>query len=260
MSFRSSLFRPWAVVPAALLVALSIAAAPARAADPIDAAQKAAIEKIVRDYIIAHPEIIEEAMAAQEQRKTAAAAAAQKEIITEKNGVLFQSARHVVLGNPKGDVTVVEFFDYNCTYCKRSVGDMLTILQEDKNVRFVLKEFPVLGQGSVEAAQVSVAVNRIAPAKYIEFHKTLIGGKGEANRQRAMEAAAAVGIDIRKLEAELAHPEIAATIDETYSLANGLGLTGTPTYVLANGVTPGAVGLERLKAKIADARNCKESC
>lgn len=259
MPFRASLAR-LSALPAALVVALPLATGPTLAAEPISAEQKAAIEKIVRDYIIANPEIIEEAMAAQEQRKTAAAAAAQKQIISEKDGVLFQSARQVVLGNPKGDVTVVEFFDYNCTYCKRSVGDMLAILQEDKNVRFVLKEFPVLGQGSVEAAQVSVAVHRIAPAKYLDFHKALISSRGEANRQRAMEAAAAVGVDTRKLEAELAHPEIAATIDETYALANGLGLTGTPTYVLANGVTPGAIGLERLKAKIADARNCKESC
>lgn len=240
---------------AALLFALPPAGR-TQAAEAFPPDQKKAIEQIIKDYLIAHPEVIEEALVALERRKAEEAASAQKAIISEKSGVLFNSTRQVVLGNPKGDVTVVEFFDYNCGYCKRALSDMMNIINEDKNVRFVLKEFPVLGQSSVEAAQVAVAVNRIAPARYMDFHQRLLLGRGEANKARAIEAAVAAGVDKAKLEAALSDKEVGATLEEVYALANGLGLTGTPSYVVGQSVVPGAIGLDRLKQKIAEARNC----
>ncbi|MEJ1161369.1 DsbA family protein [Prosthecomicrobium sp. N25] len=253
-------FAPTALLLAGALALAPLSARPAVAAEALSADQKAAVEKLVHDYILANPEIVEEALNLLEKRKADQAAAQQKQTISEKSGVLFNSARQVVLGNPKGDVTVVEFFDYNCGYCKRALGDMMALINEDKNIRFVLKEFPVLGPGSVEAAQVAAAVNRVAPQKYLDFHQTLLLGRGEANKAKALEAAASVGIDRKRVEAELSHPEIAATIEESYALANGLGLTGTPSYVVGESIVPGAIGHDRLKQRIAEARCGQTTC
>lgn len=234
-----------------------VAAAAQPASAPLD---KTEVEAILRDYILKNPEIVEEALFALEKKKAEAAAQAQKAVISEKAGVLFNSTRQVVLGNPKGDVTVVEFFDYNCGYCKRALADMMSILNEDKNVRFVLKEFPVLGQGSLETAQVAVAVNRVAPDKYIEFHKKMLTSKGEANKARAFEVVADIGLDRAKVEAAIKDPEVGATLEEVYALANGLGLTGTPSYVVGQTIVPGAIGAERLKAQIREARCGSTTC
>jgi protein-disulfide isomerase len=225
--------------------------APAAAEAPLD---KAAIEKIVHDYIVTHPEVLEEAMVALEKRQAEAASAGLAKTLEEKKNVLFDSTRQVTLGNPNGDVTLVEFFDYNCGYCKRALGDMLALLDKDPKLRVVLKEFPVLGQGSVEAARVAVAVNRVAPQKYLDFHKRLLLARGSADRAKAMDAAKEAGIDMKALEAALADKEIAATIEEVYGLATGLGLSGTPSYVIGNQVVPGAIGLDKLTARVAEAR------
>jgi protein-disulfide isomerase len=241
-------------IPVLLAGAAALALAgltPARAETPLD---KAAIEKIVHEYIVSHPEVLEEAMAALEKKQAAEASAGLAKTLEEKKTVLYDSSRQMVLGNPKGDVTVVEFFDYNCGYCKRALGDMLTLIDKDPKVRIVLKEFPVLGQGSTEAARVSVAVSRIAPDKYLDFHKRMLTGRGAADHAKAMEAAKDVGVDVKALEKALADKEIANTIEEVYGLASGLGLSGTPSYVVGKEVVPGAIGFDKLKARVAEAR------
>ena len=247
---ETSMMRPTALLLAGALGA-AIAVGPARAETPLD---KAAIEKIVHDYIVEHPEVLEEAMAALEKKQAAAAAAGAAKTIAEQKDVLFESPRQVVLGNPKGDVTMVEFFDYNCGYCKRALSDMLALLDGDPKLRVVLKEFPVLGTGSTEAARVAVAVNRVAPQKYLEFHKRLLAGRGEANHAKAVEAAVAAGIDAKALDKALTDKEVGATLEEVYRLASGLGLSGTPSYVIGTDVVPGAIGLPKLKDRIAQAR------
>lgn len=225
--------------------------APARAEAPLD---RAAIEKIVHEYIVNHPEVLEEAMAALEKKQAAEASAGLARTLEDKKSVLYDSTRQMVLGNPKGDVTVVEFFDYNCGYCKRALGDMLTLIDKDPKVRVVLKEFPVLGQGSTEAARVSVAVSRIAPERYLDFHKRLLGGRGAADHAKAMEAAKEAGVDMKALDKALADKEIGATLEEVYGLATGLGLSGTPSYVIGKDVVPGAIGVAKLQARVAEAR------
>ncbi len=225
--------------------------APAVAEAPLD---KAAIEKIVHDYIVNHPEVLEEAMAALEKKQAAEASAGLAKVLEEKKSVLFDSTRQMTLGDQKGDVTVVEFFDYNCGYCKRALTDMLSLMEKDPKVRIVLKEFPVLGQGSVEAARVSVAISRIAPQKYLDFHKRMLTGRGSADHAKAMEAAKAAGVDMKALEAALSDKEISATLEEVYGLASGLGLSGTPSYVIGSQVVPGAIGFDRLQARVAEAR------
>lgn len=234
-------------------VSLALLAAPA-AAPAEETLDKAAIEKIVRDYILANPEIVAEAIQALEKKQAEAQVAEQKALIKRSGSLLFDSSRQVVLGNPKGDVTVVEFFDYNCGYCKRALPDMLALIDKDPNVRIVLKEFPVLGPGSVDAAKVAAAVGRAAPEKYLDFHKRLIGVRGQADKGKAIEAALAAGIDRATLDKALGDKEIEATLEEVYGLAGALGLSGTPSYVIGEEVVPGAIGLSKLQARVAEAR------
>ncbi len=144
-------------------VLLAFAVAPVTRAAEFTPVQRSAVERIVHDYLVAHPEVLQEAMAELEKRQTAAAAAQHKAAVKAHAKQLFDSPDQVTLGNPKGNVTFVEFFDYNCAYCKRAMGDMLTLMKTDPNLKVVLKEFPVLGPGSVEAAKVAVAVRMQAP-------------------------------------------------------------------------------------------------
>jgi protein-disulfide isomerase len=217
------------------------------------------VETIVRDYLLKNPEIIREALEELERREVAAANKARSEALSTVADILFNSTRQVELGNPEGDVTLVEFFDYNCGYCKRAMADMEKLLAEDDKLRVVLKEFPVLGQGSVEAAQVAVAVSRVAPEKYLDFHRVLMGARGQANKASALAAATEAGLDAAKVEAALGEAEVNNTIEEVYMLANRLGLTGTPSYVVGDEVVMGAVGYDQLKRKVSSMRNCGQA-
>ena len=169
---------------------------------------------------------------------------------------MFDSPRQVTLGNPGGDVTLVEFLDYNCGYCKRALPDMLALIADDKNLKVVIKEWPVLGPGSNEAARVAVAVRMQDPtgAKYLAFHRILMGERGPANKQRAIAAAEQAGLDTARIEKDLASAEVGQTIEESVRLAGALGLRGTPAYVVGETVVPGAVGVAVLKERIQAAR------
>ncbi len=223
---------------------------------PVDPAQKATIEDIVRDYLMEHPEVIRDAMNALQARQEQEEAEKQTKAVTDNKDKIFNSKNQVVLGNPDGDVTLVEFFDYNCTYCRRAQVDMTRLLQEDGKLRVVLKEFPVLGPGSLEAAQVAVGVNAIAPEKYREFHDKMLSDRGQASAARAIAVAESIGIDADKLREASKEAEVRPTIEEVYAIANSLGLTGTPSYVVGDEVVIGAVGYDALKAKIEAVRAC----
>jgi protein-disulfide isomerase len=195
-----------------------------------------------------------------EKRQTAAQAEKHKAAVKAHAKALFSSPDQVTLGNPKGNVTFVEFFDYNCGYCKRAMSDMLTLLKTDPKLKVVLKEFPVLGPGSVEAAKVAVAVRMQAPKKYLEFHTKLLGGRGHADGARALAIAKEVGLDMARLEKDMKSPEIQKTLQKDFKLAEALGLNGTPSYVIGDNVIVGAIGLKGLQEKINTARCGKETC
>jgi len=248
---------------AAVFAALLAVALPqASRAQDFSPAQRSSIETIVREYLIAHPEVLQEAMAELEKRQSVAEAEKHKSAVKEHAKLLFSSPRQVVLGNPKGNVTFVEFFDYNCGYCKRAMADMLTLLKDDSNLKVVLKEFPVLGPGSVEAAQVAVAVRMQDPTgkKYLAFHQALLGGRGHADKARALAVAKDLGFDMGKLEKDMTGPEVKATLQEEFKLADALGLNGTPSYVVGDEVVVGAIGLDGLREKINTARCGKPAC
>lgn len=240
-----------AFVAAALPIGMSSATA-----QDIDRGE---IETIVREYLLENPEIIAEALTELDQREQEAEEAARRQVLSDSSDILFNSTRQVVMGNPNGSVTMVEFFDYNCGYCKRAYVDMVRLIEEDPDLRVVLKEFPVLGQGSVEAAQVAVAVNSVAPDKYGAFHEALMMNRGQANRTSAIEAALGVGLAEDDLMAVMATDEAGQTIEEVYTLANRLGLTGTPSYVVGDEVIMGAVGYDQLKSRLAAAKDCGQA-
>src|SRR5438445_1510288 len=245
------------------LLALALCAAPQAApAQSFSDVQRSDIEKIVRDYIIAHPEVLEEAMNELTKRQAAAEAEKYQASIAKNSDVIFNSPRGVTIGNKDGDVTFVEFFDYNCGYCKRAMADMMELMKADPKLKVVLKEFPVLSAGSVEAAQVAVAVRMQDPTgkKSLDFHQKLLGGRGAADKARALAVAKEVGLDMAKLEKDLASAEVRSTLEENFKLAEAMGMNGTPSYVIGKQVVVGAVGVDNLKEKIGVARCGKATC
>jgi protein-disulfide isomerase len=249
-------------VAALFAVLLALPAAPAQA-QSFSAPQRTEIERIVKDYLLSHPELLQDIMNELEKRQTIADAEKHRAGIKEHSAELFTSPRQVTLGNPQGDVTVVEFFDYNCSYCKRAMSDMLDLLKDDGKLKFVLKEFPVLGEGSIQAAQVAAAVrmqDNTGGKKYLEFHQKLLGGRGQADRTRALAVAKDIGLDVARIEKDMASDEVKATIEENFKLAEALGLNGTPSYVVGSDVVVGAVGLNTLREKVNGARCGKPTC
>jgi protein-disulfide isomerase len=231
-------------------------------AQSFSGAQKTEIEKIIRDYLVSHPEVLQEAMTELEKKQAAEEAAKHQAAVKENADVIFNSPRQVVTGNPQGDVTFVEFFDYNCGYCKRAMDDMFALLKTDPKLKVVLKEFPVLGPGSVEAARVAVAVRMQDKTgkKYMDFHQRLMSGRGQADKARALAAAKEAGLDIARIERDMASDEVRLTLEESLRLAEKLGLNGTPSYVIGNTVVVGAVGLDKLKESVNTARCGKATC
>ena len=244
------------------LFAMAVCAVPVASAQTFSDSQRSEIEAVIKNYLIAHPEVLEDAMAELNKRQAAAEVEKHEAGVAQNSETIFNSPRGVVLGNKDGDVTFVEFFDYNCGYCKRAMADMLDLLKSDPKLKVVLKEFPVLSQGSVEAAQVAVAVHMQDPGgkKYLDFHQRLLGGRGQADKARALAAAKEAGLDVGRLEKDLASTEVRATLEENFRLAEAMGMNGTPSYVIGNQVVIGAVGLESLKEKIGAARCGKAAC
>jgi protein-disulfide isomerase len=246
-----------------MAVALALCAVPvASKAQSFSSGQRGEIEKIVKEYLLANPEILEEVSAELTKRQTAAETEKHRAAVEKNAETIFNSQRGVLLGNKNGDVNFVEFFDYNCGYCKKAMSDMLDLMKSDPKLRVTLKEFPVLGPGSVEAAQVAVAVRMQDPTgkKYLDFHQKLLGGRGQADKARALAVAKEVGVDMAKLEKDMVSPEVAATLNENFKLAEDMGLNGTPSYVIGKDVVVGAVGLDGLTKKISEARCGKATC
>jgi protein-disulfide isomerase len=247
---------------AAVLACTMLVAPAAVNAQSFNDQQKTELQSIIREYLVQHPEVLQEAMAELEKRQVAAEAEKTKAAVKNNAQTLFDSSRQVVVGNAQGDVTLVEFFDYNCGYCKRALTDLTDLMKDDSKLRVVLKEFPVLGPGSQEAAQVAIAARMQDKSgkKYFDFHQRLLSGRGQADRARALAAAKEAGFDMAKLERDMTSPEVKATIEENMKLAEQLGLNGTPSYVVGSDVVVGAVGLEALKGKVKAARCTTASC
>jgi protein-disulfide isomerase len=241
-----------------LLGAMAIMAAAAlpAPAGALDTNDRTEVEKIIREYLLANPEIMIDVQKALETKQEQQRVAVQQRTLAEKKEALFASQHQVEIGAKDAPITIVEFFDYNCGFCQRALEDMNRFVENDKDVRFILKEFPVLGEPSLEAHKVSLAFNRLMPEKSGEFHTRLLGAEGRKDGNVAMALAVELGADEAALRAEMEKPEILDSIRQVYELADGLGITGTPSYVVGDSVVFGAVGYDQLNTKVANIREC----
>jgi protein-disulfide isomerase len=236
-----------ACLMAAILVGMSAAAQAEEPELPADQ-----VEKIVRDYLLREPEIIYEALQELQRRQTEAAAARQREAIAANQSELLEAAHTPVGGNPNGDVTLVEFFDYRCAYCRRVVPSLQALLEEDRGLRVVFKDLPVLGPDSVRAAKAALASRN--QDGYVRFHFALMA-TDDLSTEGIRAVAESVGRDADRLEADMAAPDVNAAIEANYALANELGIEGTPAFVIGDQLYPGALDKTRLEQLIRAARS-----
>ncbi len=236
----------------AIALPLGAAAAPAKADTGFDESQKREIRNIVRDYLIRNPEVIVEAIREMRRRDEAAKEAATVKAIAENRDALLRNAADPVGGNRKGDATVVEFFDYNCGWCKRAYPHLLAAAKADGKVRIVFKEYPILAPSSRLAARAALAAAR--QGKYREMHDRLMRHRGALDETKIMAAAAQAGLDMPKLKADMKAREIEAAIDANLALAERLGIRGTPAFVIGGKMIPGMMRARQYPAELARTR------
>lgn len=240
-----------AVAAGALIAAT--AGAPPALAEGLTEAEKAQVRDLIRDTLLENPEIVMEAVsvlrARQAEREQAAAQAALK----QNAEALFRDDADPVLGNPKGDVTVVEFFDYQCGYCKRVFGPVMDTIAADGNVRLVLKELPILGPESVLAARWSLAADK--QERYKAFHSALMGHRGAITEAVLRQYAKDAGMDVEQAARDAQDPAVEDALRKTMALAAQLGIGGTPAFVIGDQLIPGALDADTLKEAIASARS-----
>lgn len=219
--------------------------------------QKKALGEIIKDYLVKNPEIMFEVQRALDEKTQKEQDAKLKAFLDENAKSIYRSPGSAVAGNPDGDITVVEFFDFNCGYCKHGLPEVQKLIQDDKNVRFVFKELPILSKGSEEAAKVALAAKR--QGKYWEFHQALLGSKGQANEASALKVAESLGLDMNKIKADMASDEVKNELLAEMKLAKAMGVNGTPHFLVGNKAIPGAPDdlHEQLEALVTEFRKNK---
>jgi len=255
-----------AAVVAALVTAATITVvwrmAPGVVNAPSAGLDEKKITDIVHDYLNKNPEILVVMTTELDKRQAAEQTAQQQKVISDNAEALFRSPLAHVAGNPNGDVTVVEFFDYNCGYCRRALPDLVKLIDGDDKVRVVLKELPIFGDESEAAAKAALAAGK--QGKYFEMHQKLFSEPGKADKEKALRIAQELGLDVAQLEKDMLDPSVQKALDEAKELAQKLGLQGTPLYLIGDRVVPGAPDdlHDQLVAKVAEVREkgCKATC
>jgi protein-disulfide isomerase len=246
---------PYRMPLAALAVACGLTAAlhaqAIRAAE-IPFEQRKAIEGIIHDYLLNNPDVLIEALRSAEDKVNREADAKATKILSDRASEVFDNPATPVGGNPKGNVTIVEFFDYRCPYCKQVLPALQALLKEDHGLRFVYKEFPVLGPASVTAAHAALAAQR--QGKYEAFHTSMMAAKGQITEDTIYKVAGSVGLDVDRLKQDMAAPEIEQELKANLALAEALNIRGTPGFIIGKKIVPGALDLDALKDMIAEAR------
>ena len=218
----------------------------------------ATLNPMIESFLMSDPKILQRMSVALDTTVRAEERAQAGGAIASMRDKIFNDPGQVVLGNPDGDVTLVEFFDYNCGYCRNALPDLATLLAEDPNLRVVLKEFPILSNESIDAARVAVLVGE-ADVDYWTFHEALFTSRGQVDKNVALSAATDLGLSSVSLELDMNSEAVAKKIQTSYEIAKALNITGTPTYIIGNEVIPGAIGIEELKTRIANMRECGET-
>ncbi len=236
----------WSVL---LLAAMPVVAE--QTMSPADPAWQQSVEKVVEQYLRAHPEVIEQSLQALEAKREAEEKARQKAALASRQQELLNDPISPVSGNLKGDIALIEFFDYRCGYCKRAADAVTQIQKDDPRVRVVYKDLPILGEASELAAKAALASR--AQGKHQAFHEALLASKNEMTKEEVLSIAKSVGLDLRRLETDMANPEWQQVIDKNRALARDLGITGTPGFIVGTELVPGALDLNGLKDLIARA-------
>ena len=238
-----------------MLVLWSVSAA-ANAAE-FDRSQRQEIETIVRNYLLSHPEILQEMSQTLEQRQKQAEDEQRKDGLVKNADQIFRNKADFVAGNPKGNVTMVEFFDYNCPWCKKDFPDVMALLDTDKDLKVVFKEFPILGPDSEYAAKAAIAAGK--QGKYLEMHKALYQHEGRVTKEAVDEIAAAQGLDMDRLRKDMDGSEAAEIIGRNHELAQSLAINGTPAFIIDDNLFPGYLPKDELASAIKEAR-AKGAC
>lgn len=220
--------------------------------DQMTPAEVEAIERVVRDYLLRHPEVLVEALKEFEARVAQQAADAQRKAVAERRDELINDPAAPVAGNPDGAVTVVEFFDYQCPYCKSVAGTLVETVEGEGDVRIVFKEFPILGPASEFAAKAALAAHQ--QGKYLDFHLALMASRGKLSEDQVLVVAERSGLDLDRLRADMEAPWIVEALARNQVLAELLQVRGTPAFVIGDEVVPGAIGMERMRELIAAER------
>ncbi|WP_424971849.1 DsbA family protein [Dinoroseobacter sp. S76] len=231
---------------AALSLCLAL---PAGAQDLSDAR----IKELALEAILENPQIVMDAVAILREREAEAQAAAAAETLSTQRDLLERDENAPVLGNPDGDVTVIEFFDYNCPYCRRAKPTVEGLIAADSGVRVVFREFPILGDNSVLASRAALAARE--QGKYEEFHWALMALSGRIGEAQIMNAAEEVGLDTDQLRADMESDAVTAHIETSMALAQSLGITGTPSFVVGETILPGLVDQARLEELVDQQRS-----
>lgn len=232
------------------------AVAPVRAAQ-FSADQTTEIRGIIKSYLMEHPEVLRDAITELDSREKTAEEQARKKALADLSGPLYDSPDGFVIGNPQGKITLVEFFDYNCGYCKRALPDLARLMKDNKDLRVILRDFPILSPSSVDAAIIAGAAHVQFPGdKFWDYHSKLLGERGIVGKEQALAVARDMGADMDKLGKDAATPRIRTAIQGSDSLAKSLALNGTPSYVIGDDVQIGAVGYEQLSKAIVNIRKC----
>jgi protein-disulfide isomerase len=261
------MIRSFALAAAAALTFISLASAqqtaPPTASETLntfDPDQRRITEAIVRDYILRNPEIVLEAIQILQSREQAAEGERALHAIASNHDALRNNPTSPEAGNPDGDVTIVEFFDYACPYCRNAHPVLAQLVQDDPQVRIVYKEFPVLGEASIFAARVGIAVHLLAPERYQTFHSAMLQARGRLSPDMAIQTAVEAGVDrVRLLEA-IESDEVGQLINQNLQLAQAIGVNGTPGFLIGDTVVPGLIQIDQFKQLIAQARENCSSC
>ncbi len=244
-------------LPRILGIALMLAAmvAPQAAiADELTADQRNEVRQIVREYLVQNPDIVIEAIQAYQARAEEEKRNGLQAALADNKNELERDPTSPVIGNPDGDVTVVEFMDYRCGYCKKVFPAVQELLKTDGNIRYVVKEFPILGPDSVVASQAATAIWLSAPEKYMTFHTALMEVRGGLSTNRVVAMAEELGLDGQQVLSGMGSPEVESAILKNRELAQALGISGTPAFIIGNQLIPGATSVERLRELVAAAR------
>ena len=221
-----------------------------RALDPAE------LNLLIEQYLMDDPAILDRMAAKLSVAKRAAEQSERVALLQANHEAIYNDPANVILGNPNGDVTLVEMFDYNCGYCRRALPDLATLIAEDPDLKIVLKEFPILSDGSVEAAKVGFLVAENDALNYWDFHQRLFSARGQVDATAALAAAEAVGGNRVAMMIDMNGQKASDAIERSYDLATALKISGTPTFIIGDELIPGAVGVDALRAKIANMRAC----